>query len=632
MLKALYDYGIRNNLTIPPGFIRKNIRAYICLSDSGGFLGIELCGKDEEQICPDIGSKANGKDKCNPLAEKLSVVLGDDGKKPEYFRELLREGSDCAPCLRICLNALEDKELFTQIVREAQLRKLSAGDRISFRVDDTPIVADAQVKQWWTEYRKKLSDASAVSGERCLITGQPTTPLATLPVINGLKVVGGHSRGEALFCFDKAAFCSYGLKQSANAPVSEEAFAVVKEAMNDLLSGAPAMYARDKEREFNPVAPIYAGMKFLHWYDFSLNPDEDPLLQELQKGADDEDEDEDEEAPSTEELEDEARQYLLEKREDADALLDSVKSGRAPKKLRGEYHILLISGNNGRAMVRRYEHGSYESLQENLRLWTEDIKLQDSLGTGRVRPARLNTRLTRLVKYQNSSGLKIFEQMKNELAGLTPAILMAIINAAPLPDSVAVRALAYIRSRMLSSGDGDKKPMLPDAIACQWLKVWLIRKRRMKNEEGMLMEYYDCNFPNAAYHCGAWLAVYANLQRAAMGEVNATLVQRFYASASRTPALVFGTLERMGEIYLDELRKNKKGLDKKYEERLNSVCAYFGSDPEHRLPAILNLEGQSYFALGYRQMCTQITAEINQKAADNANKEKGGKNGNQESL
>lgn len=68
----------------------------------------------------------------------------------------------------------------------------------------------------------------------------------------------------------------------------------------------------------------------------------------------------------------------------------------------------------------------------------------------------------------------------------------------------------------------------------------------MRNEEENLMEYYEPNFPNAAYHCGAWLAVYANLQRAAMGDVNATLVQRFYASASRTPALVFGTLDRMG--------------------------------------------------------------------------------------
>ena len=69
MLKALYDYGIRNALALPPGFVKKNIRAYICLSESGKFLGVELCGKDEMQICPDIGSLANGPDKCNPLAE-----------------------------------------------------------------------------------------------------------------------------------------------------------------------------------------------------------------------------------------------------------------------------------------------------------------------------------------------------------------------------------------------------------------------------------------------------------------------------------------------------------------------------------------------------------------------------------
>lgn len=109
---------------------------------------------------------------------------------------------------------------------------------------------------------------------------------------------------------------------------------------------------------------------------------------------------------------------------------------------------------------------------------------------------------------------------------------MAIVNGTPLPDTVAVRALAYIRSKLLSTADADKKPLLSDTMACQWLKVWLIRKRRMRNEEENLMEYYEPNFPNAAYHCGAWLAVYANLQRAAMGDVNDTLVQRFYASAS----------------------------------------------------------------------------------------------------
>lgn len=166
MLKALYDYGIRNHLTIPPGFLKKNIRAYICLSDSGRFLGIEQCGKEETQICPDIGSLANSPDKCNPLAEKESVVLGEPGKKSDYFRMLLKEGSACADRLRVCLSALEDEAVLVQMRREAELRKLKPSDRISFRVDDVPVTSDAQAQQWWTEYRKKLADNSEAADAR----------------------------------------------------------------------------------------------------------------------------------------------------------------------------------------------------------------------------------------------------------------------------------------------------------------------------------------------------------------------------------------------------------------------------------------------------------------------------------
>lgn len=31
MLKALYDYGLRRQLTLPPGFIEKTVKAYISL-------------------------------------------------------------------------------------------------------------------------------------------------------------------------------------------------------------------------------------------------------------------------------------------------------------------------------------------------------------------------------------------------------------------------------------------------------------------------------------------------------------------------------------------------------------------------------------------------------------------------
>lgn len=646
MLKALYDYGVRNSLAIPPGFLRKDIRAYICLSADSSFIGIEQYEKDS-QICPDIGSLANGPDKCNPLAEKASVILAADGKKPEFYRSLLKAGAEYDPNLGVCLSALENTETFRAICQEVKLRKVKDGDRICFKVDGVPIVGGERVQDWWKGYRKRFTKSG--NGQQdstqplCLITGNQTVPLATVPIVNGLQSVGGHSRGEALFCFDKSAFQSYGLKKSANAPVSEEAFAVVKDALNDLLAGSPAMYRREKDRAFNPFAPTFSGMKFLHWYDCRVEPEEDLILPELVGFGQEEDEDEEDAQMqiSPEEVRAQERREALQQREKADQLILDFGSGEQSAVLNSQYYILLISGNNGRAMVRRYEHGSYETLRANLDQWREDLALSNGLGTDIIRPYKLTYRLTRLIKYQKpkenennreKSIEELADQMKKELAGITPAIVAAIFNGTPLPDTVAIRALAYIRSKLLappkkedskkdSRQKGNRFVNLPDGVACQWLKVWLVRKSRMRKEGTVLTMSYDREFPNAAYHCGALMAIYADLQRAAMEEVNATIVQRFYASVSRTPTLVLGTLERMGEVYLGQLRKEKKGLVKIYEQRLNDVYSFFGKDGFRQLPAALNLEEQSYFALGYRQMCTRINAEPAAEAAKAAKKE-----------
>ena len=41
MLKALYDYSVRNGLTLPPGFDKEQIRAYTSLTASGDFLAAD---------------------------------------------------------------------------------------------------------------------------------------------------------------------------------------------------------------------------------------------------------------------------------------------------------------------------------------------------------------------------------------------------------------------------------------------------------------------------------------------------------------------------------------------------------------------------------------------------------------
>ena len=97
MLKALYDYGLRRQLTLPPGFIEKTVKAYISLSEDNDRVSIYL-GDDEQLPCPDMGSLAQGRDKCNVLVEKRSIVIPDapaDGAAAEDLRPRVGNPRNC---------------------------------------------------------------------------------------------------------------------------------------------------------------------------------------------------------------------------------------------------------------------------------------------------------------------------------------------------------------------------------------------------------------------------------------------------------------------------------------------------------------------------------------------------------
>ena len=181
--------------------------------------------------------------------------------KSAFFLETLRDASEEEPLLKTCVRALETPEIMEAIRAELDRMKIKPGDRISFRVNGNSMVESEQIRRWWREYRKRFAKGDASSAKLCLITGEPTAPMMTTIPIQGLLAVGGHSKGDALICFDKAAFCSYNQKKAVNAPVSEEAFDVVKSALDDLLKDAP----------------ILAGMKFVHWFDREIAQEEDPF-------------------------------------------------------------------------------------------------------------------------------------------------------------------------------------------------------------------------------------------------------------------------------------------------------------------------------------------------------------------
>lgn len=594
MLKALYDYGMQHGLALPPGYVYKPIKAYISLSHSGDFLGFMLPEKGESVPCPDIGSLANGTDKCNVLAEKLSVLLPDrPNAKTDFFVNALEDGSAAEPALALCLGALKDENSAAAIRREASAHKLKASDRLSFRVDGKSVLNSPRVMRWWTEYRRQFIAGDDSGKTLCLITGEPTVPLVTVPKVTGLRAVGGHSSGDALICFDKNAFCSYGLKQGANAPVSEEAFVQVKAALDSLLA----------------KAPILAGMKFVHWYDKPVSDADDPVKNVFAGASEDEDGDEDEDETEEAESETTVLAQAVGADRQFDRVVESVESGEQASPLANVYYILLLTGVGGRVMVRRYEHGSFRDLQTNIRQWQEDLEISNLAGTGRAKLNKLTAMLIRLLSRKKHDS-KVFERLGKELAGVTPAVITAILTGGPLPDAVASRALAYIRSQMTDNDDEVKAPPIPDAMCCQWLKAWLLRRARKNDQEECLVANYNPDNVNPAYHCGAIMAVYADVQRTAMPDVNAGIIQRYYSSASQTPALAMGQLQRLSNHHLAKIESG--WLIRLYEDLLNTAYAALGD----KIPVTLDLEQQAYFALGYRQMAIEMNRKKNERKAE----------------
>ena len=593
MLKALYDYAMKNNLVLPPGYSNKTIKAYVSLSKKGEFLGIIL-GDDTPVLCPDIGSLANGKEKCNPIVEKRSVIFKDlldqEDKtkvKRNFYYQVLKDGSDRISEFEVCVKMAEDEKTLLLVTEALNENKIKGSDRISFIVDGQKIVQARCLKEWWDTYRKKFFDIEKKERALCLITGEETVPMETVPPVNGLAVVGGHARGDALICFDKSAFCSYDQKKSVNAPVSENAFFAVKAALDHLLE----------------YAPVLANMKFVHWYEQNIEDNSDPILRANFLGITMAENVDVEEDISEDDRTREARIAEIQ----ASKLVKSVTTGEKIPSLSNQYTICLLSGVNGRVMIRQYERGSYVKLQKNIALWDEQLELKDLNGIQNEKSKKLNARLLCLLKKQNSDS-KIWERVGKELPEITQAIIGAIINGTPLPDVVAVRSLAYIRSQMLEKEENSTSIQIPDATACQWLKVWLMRRKGAE-----IMSEYDSTHKSAAYHCGAAMAVHATIQNVAMKNVNATIVQRYYSSASQMPALVLGQISRLSAYHLEKIEN--EWLRKQYEDTLNDVYCAIGKE----IPATLTLEEQAYFTLGYRQMCTKLQKDKNERIAKKKN-------------
>ena len=99
---------------------------------------------------------------------------------------------------------------------------------------------------------------------------------------------------------------------------------------------------------------------------------------------------------------------------------------------------------------------------------------------------------------------------------------------------------------------------------------------------------------NIGYRLGRLFAVLEKIQTEANPGINATIRDRFYASASSTPAVSFGNLMRLKQHHLAKI--DNPGRRIYFEKLLGEIL-----DAVDVFPANLSLMDQGQFAIGYYQ-------------------------------
>lgn len=410
------------------------------------------------------------------------------------------------------------------------------------------------VRQAWTRYCESQKGSTGQVSQ-CLITGNWGETIAQTHDIKIKGVRGAQTSGAALVSFNADSFLSYDKKQSLNAPVSKTAAFAYATALNHLL-------ASDKNRIYG-----LGDMSVVYWAEPS---------------------------PRSVDMEDMFSVFFTQKQED-DARInavtaeveDAIKRIREGLPLQPEiqganetpFYVLGLSPNNARLSVRLFWQGTFGSVFTKLAQHADDL----SISTVSNRSFRTPTiyRILEETRRVGSDGKKVGDPPP---PGLSGEIFRAVIEGRPYPQTLYMAMINRIRA-----------DRIVNPLRAAIIKAYLIRYARASHHEALkevLSVAINEKTTNTAYRLGRAFAVLERAQQDAAGGykvLNATIKDRYFASASSRPAAVFPVLIRLSQHHISKL---KFGF--KRDEELQEILAGVDSFPVH-----LNIYEQGLFILGY---------------------------------
>jgi CRISPR-associated protein Csd1 len=423
-------------------------------------------------------------------------------------------------------------------------KDMDGSQAVTFRVDrHRLVIEDPQVRAFWAAH--VAGDDVGVENRppmQCLVSGVrgPVEKMMPVPVKG---IPGGQPTGTHLVSANFNAVESYGLERAQTSPISREAGERFGKALNALLAS---------DRHHLTVQ----NMVYVYW----AAPGTPKLLPFAL-------------SPSTEEV---------------SKLFEAVHKGQAWCSIPNEakFHIFGLSANAARAVVRAEIDTTIGEVGRAQADWFERLRI---IGTDGQTGDPLGLKTLAVASYR---------EFKDIPTGVEDALVQAALNRVPLPESLLQAVVMRCR---LGTKAGERVTHVTYARAAL-LKYILTQKRPDMEEANAMQEEITGALPPghnaAAYHCGRLFAELEDIQSASSDyNINATISDKYFGSASSSPASVFGILMAGVQNHLSKLRKGDerhqsafRGAQKRLEEILSEIGDF---------PLTLPLRDQALFSLGY---------------------------------
>jgi len=575
----------------PPGYSATGVSFGLHISEKGELLdviplfeqvqrGKKLEERPRRMIVPEQVKKASGI-VSNFMCENNTYILGvSDNDKPDYASKRFEEfkrfhnellGSVNSPVAKAVVAFLDTYDYKTGRKNpkiEPHIETLLKGGNLVFMFKGKFAHEDKEVQNAWEMYK---AGGDAVTGQ-CLVTGD-ISPIAILhPSIKGIR--GASAFGGSLVSFNAPAYESYNHSQPTNgqglnSPVSEKMASAYGAALNYLLSSS------------NENKKFYIGDTTVVYWAESEKKEYARAFWGLC-------EPEEVEVPAEEEAKP-ARDKKVEKKiKKVAEKIRRVQALDTKKLLDGldgnpRFYVLGLAPNAARVSVRFFHSDPFDKVVEKIMKHYKDLEIVKEFDDQ-------HTYLTIQDILDETVSPKASDQSAAPL--LAGSVFRAILENTPYPAALFNSIINRVRA-----DQDDKKARISkiNYVRAAIIKAYLLRKYRNQPEnkiQEVLVMSLNEQSTNPAYVLGRLFAVLEKVQQEAIGDMNASIKDRYFTSACASPASVFPILLRLSQHHISKV--GAYYLDKRIEKILNSLDIEKNPIPPH-----LSLDEQGIFILGY---------------------------------